>query len=227
MEPRRQVELAPGPPQPPLSLAEAGVDADAIQLAVEYAGARNTTALVVGLNGHVLYQKYWGASTLDTEAELSGFSPVLAALVLGTAQQNGEIRDLDIPVAGYLPEWASDPRGTITLRDLLTGKSNLAAPGSRAWPRSLAARYYTRGDMTAQLLSWPQAVKPDAAGSPAEVDADVLSLVLSRAFKLDYAGLLKERIWVPLGAGDFSVSAEGEGGPDAYVRAGCRASAYR
>jgi CubicO group peptidase (beta-lactamase class C family) len=221
LPPREQVPLDPGPPQPTLSLAEAGLDPESVDLAMRYAEARNTSALVVGVNGHVVYEKYWGGTSLDSEVELSGFTPVLSALVLGTALQNGELRDLDTPLSTYLPEWAADPRGTITFRDLLTGNSNLAAPGTRTWPRSLAARYYTQDDLVTQLLSWPQAAKPDPAGSPSEVDADLLALALHRALKLNYGGLLRERLWRPLGAGAFSVSTDSGDASGAHVRAGC------
>jgi CubicO group peptidase (beta-lactamase class C family) len=223
--PRREIDVAAGPPQPTLSLAEAGVDPAAVEEAMRYAETRNSTALVIGVNGHVVYQKFWGKfwgksggdTALDSQVDLSGFTPVLAALVLGTAQQNGEIRDLDTPLSTWLPEWSKDPRGTITLRDLLTGNSNLAKPGARAWPRSLAASYYAGGDLGATLLRWPQAERPDPSGSPAGVDADLLSIVLSRAFKSDYASLVKERLWQPLEAGGFSVGIDDA----AHVRAGC------
>ena len=220
--PRLDVVLEPGPPQPTLSAAEAGVDPEVIELAERYAEPRNTDALVIGVNGHVVHQKFWGDLTLDSPMEASGFTPVLAALVLGTAHQNGELRDLDAPLSLYLREWADDPRGTITFRDLLTGNSNLAAPGARTWPRSLAAMYYAGDDLGAHLLQWPQAERPNPAGSPPEVDADILSIALGRALKSgSYAELLTERIWRPLGAGGYSVGIDGERSSAGHVRAGC------
>jgi CubicO group peptidase (beta-lactamase class C family) len=221
LPPRREIKLVAGPPQPTLSPAEAGLEVAALALAVDYAAPRNTSALVVGVNGHIVFQKYWDATTLDSPMEASGFTPVLSALVLGTALQNGEIRDLDTPLSTYLKPWAADPRGTITLRDLLTGNSNLAAPGERTWPRSLTAQYYAQDDLSASLLNWPQAQKPDISGSPAEVDADILSLALGEALKARYDALLRERLWTPLGAGDFSVGIDGDRSSSGHVRAGC------
>jgi CubicO group peptidase (beta-lactamase class C family) len=213
LPPRHQVALEPGPPQPTLTLAEAGVDPAALELSASYAGTRNTRALVVGINGHVVYQKYWGDTTLDSPVDVSGFTPVLSALTLGTAVQNGEIRDLDEVASKYLPGWRQDPRGMITWRDLLMGNSNLAAPGARPWPGTLAAHYYLREGLGATLLEWPQAAKPDASGSPFEVDADLLALLLTKKFQAPYSQLLTERIWQPLGAGGFSLGAD--------QRAGC------
>jgi CubicO group peptidase (beta-lactamase class C family) len=215
------VPLQPGPPQPTLSLAEAGVDPESLELSMRYAETRNSDALVVGVNGHIVYEKYWGGASLDSEIEASGFSPVLAALLLGTALQNGELRDLDAPVSKFIPEWGQDPRGAITLRDLLTGNSNLQAPGARPWPRSLAARYYIEENLGAHLLGWPQADPPSPAGSPPEVDADTLALTLTRALKTNYSRLLVDRLWQPMGAGSFSLGIDGETSSMGFQRAGC------
>jgi CubicO group peptidase (beta-lactamase class C family) len=221
LPPRQEFPVLPGPPQPTLTLAEAGVDPGSLEVAMRYAETRNTTALVVGLNGHVVYEKYFGDASLDSPAELSEFTPVLAALVLGTALQNGELRDLDAPVSAYFREWAQDPRGTITLRELLTGNSNLAPPGARTWPGSLAARYYVQQNLGANLFGWPLAAQPSPAGSPPEVDADFLALLLQRALGRSYGELLVERVWQPLGAGPFSMGIDGHTSSMQHQRAGC------
>lgn len=221
LPPRREIEIQAGPPQPTLTSEEAQIDPASLELSASYAGKRNTRALLVGFNGHMLYQKYWGDTSLESLVDASGFSPVLPALILGTALQNGELRDLDAPASTYLTEWASDPRGTITWRDLLLGNSNLAAPGTQPWPGSLAARYYVKENLGATLLAWPQAAKPDPAGSPFEIDADVLSLLLARHLKGPYTQLLNERIWQPLGAGSYSVGIDGQNSSAGHVRAGC------
>jgi CubicO group peptidase (beta-lactamase class C family) len=117
------VHLEPGPPQPKVSPGEAGMDPAAIQLAVDYAGKRNTSALVIGRNGHIVFEKYWGDTTLDTEVETGRFAEVLVALLVGTAMNDRIIRDLDEPISSYLPELpdarANLPDGPQTLRVLL------------------------------------------------------------------------------------------------------------
>src|SRR5688572_3106045 len=63
------VNLTPGPAQPRVSLPEAGLDPQALEAAVAYAGARNTRALLVGRGGHVVFEKYWEGTTADTPVE--------------------------------------------------------------------------------------------------------------------------------------------------------------
>ena len=79
------VKLVPGPPQPKISPGEAGIDPAAIQLAVDYAGKRNTSALVIGRNGHIVFEKYWGDTTLDSSISTDHFAKVLGPLLVGSA----------------------------------------------------------------------------------------------------------------------------------------------
>ncbi len=51
--------------------------------AVDYAGKRNTTALVIGRSGHIVFEKYWGDTTLETQLSASRFAPVLDSIAGG------------------------------------------------------------------------------------------------------------------------------------------------
>ena len=113
------VKVPPGPPQPRVTPAEAGIDLLAIDQAVEYAAARNTRALVIGRGGHIVFEKYWGDTTADTPVDLPQFAPTLVAILLGTAMNDRLIGNLDAPSANYIPEDAGTPVGATTLRELL------------------------------------------------------------------------------------------------------------
>ena len=111
-------QLTPGPSQPRISLGEAGIDPAAVENAVAYAADRNTRALVVGRNGHIVFEKYWGGTHFDTQERLSGFTPVLIALAAGSAMNDHLIPSLDQPVANYVPTFAEGSSGKKTLREI-------------------------------------------------------------------------------------------------------------
>ena len=111
------VTLTPGPPQPRVTPQEAGIDSQALETAVEFAGKHNTRALLVGHGGHVAFEKYWDGTGADTAVE-TGFAPVLMALAVGTAMNDRLIVNLDAPVSNYLAD-AGAPDAAITLRQLL------------------------------------------------------------------------------------------------------------
>ncbi len=90
--------------------------------------------LLVWHNGHVIYRKSFGhraleprreVMTLDTIFDLASLTKVVATTtaVMQLFEQ-GKIR-LNEPVAKYLPDFAQNGKGDITIRDLLTHYSGL------------------------------------------------------------------------------------------------------
>ena len=121
------VKLVPGPQQPKISPGEAGIDPAAIQLAVDYAGKRNTSALVIGRNGHIVFEKYWGDTTLDSSISTDHFAKVLGPLLVGSVMNDRLIRNLDEPISTYQPDLADLPdgsSGSSTLRQLLGSQAD-------------------------------------------------------------------------------------------------------
>jgi hypothetical protein len=113
------VHLVPQASPPRVPPGEAGIDPAALNAAAEFAGKQHTRALVVGRNGHIVFEKYWGDTRFDSAVE-TGFEPVLVPLVLGTAFSDRLVHSLDEPLANYLPN-LGEPRKNYTLRELLAG----------------------------------------------------------------------------------------------------------
>jgi CubicO group peptidase (beta-lactamase class C family) len=133
--------LEPGPSPPRITLGEAGIDPAAVENAVAYAADRNTRALVIGRNGHVVFEKYWGGATFDTPERLSGFTPVLIALVAGSAMNDRLIPSLDRPFSDYVPTFAEGSSGQKTLREMLEKGDTDEDMG---WSANLAAEALER-----------------------------------------------------------------------------------
>jgi len=121
------VNLEPGPPTPRISLGEAGIDPAAVQLAVDYAGKRRTTALVIGRNGHIVFEKYWGDTTADTQVRTPGFGAIVP-LLTGSVMNDRLITSIDDPVSNYLPEYAGTATGRGSIRDHLAKLVQSDAP---------------------------------------------------------------------------------------------------
>lgn len=113
------VRLASQPAAPRVSPAEAGIEPAALDAAAEFAGRHGTRALVVGRNGHIVFEKYWGDTNFDTSVE-TGFDPVLAALAVGTAFEDRLMHSLDEPLANYVTDLGA-PQKSYNLRELLAG----------------------------------------------------------------------------------------------------------
>jgi CubicO group peptidase (beta-lactamase class C family) len=220
-EPRITVAAEPGPPQPKVSPSEAGIDTVAIQQAVDYAAGRDTRALIVGHGGHIVFEKYWDDSSLDTPVDVSGFTPVLSGLMLGTVMYGDRTVSLDAPLADYIDAWKNDERGAVTLRELLSGEGGFVPHDGRPWPGSLAARYAVRGDLRATLLAWPRDPKLPNGATPADVSADILSLAMEKRLAATYENALSANLFRPLGIGGFSMSHDATHDTNGRIRAGC------
>jgi CubicO group peptidase (beta-lactamase class C family) len=212
-EPRTTMKLVPGPQQPKVSPEEAGIAMAGIQAAVDYASVRNTRALVIGQRGHIVFEKYWDDTTLDTPVDLSGFTPALTALLLGAVMNDERSVNLDAPLSGYLSAWAEDPRGAITLRQLVTRSSGFASADGWPWPGTPAARFALGTDTRSVLLEWPLDPAMPTGFSPANVNAEVLALALAERLNEPFDKLLTRLIWRPIEGGEFSLAAG--------ARAGC------
>jgi CubicO group peptidase (beta-lactamase class C family) len=220
-EPRVSVAAEPGPPQPKVSPAEAGIDMAAIQQAVDYAATRDTRALVIGQGGHIVFEKYWDDSSLETPVDLSGFTPVLSGLLLGTVMYGDRGLVLDAPLSEFIDAWKNDERGTVTLRELLSAEGGFVRVDGWPLPGSLAARYAVRGDLRAALLAWPRDPKLPNGETPADVSADILALALEKRPGPRYASELSLNLFKPLGIGGFSMGHDAGQETSGRIRAGC------
>jgi CubicO group peptidase (beta-lactamase class C family) len=205
-EPRVRVALEPGPQQPRVSPGEAGIDMTGIQVAVDYAATRNTRALLIGRGGHIVFEKYWDGSTLDTVVDLSGFTPALSALLLGVVMNDERSVNLDAPLNGYLSEWSDDPRGLVSLRQLVTRSSGFARVDGGSAAAARVAGYDSGDALRATLLAWPLDAALRPGESPIDVNADILALALASRLQQPFDKLLTERIWRPIEAGEFSLA---------------------
>ena len=150
------VHLVPQPDPPRVSPGEAGIDPAALDAAAEFAGTHGTRALLVGRNGHIVFEKYWGDTRFDTRVE-TGFDPVLVALTLGTALSDRLVHSLDEPLANYVAD-LGEPQKTYTLRELLAGDRTGVAVADSTDLLALALERVTRQpwqDVVAQRLWAP------------------------------------------------------------------------
>ena len=199
-------EVAEGAPGThPLAVAPPGqthVAKAALAKAQAYSDSLGGHALLVWQGGKLRYERYGPGVGEDTRFETFSMHKSVLGLVYGAALRDGIIHSLDDRVGDYIEEWANDPRGAITLRQLLTMESGLAQGGIDA--------------KASVALSRTQDVPPGSRFEYSNVNAELAGLALSRALKKagrgDYAAYLSTVLLKPLGAGDAHIWLDQEGG---------------
>jgi len=183
--------------QPELeSLDRAGLEA-----AASYAGEHGSLALIVARHDHILFERYWRGTGFDTLADAQSFTRLLAALAVGVAMSHRLIGWPDEPIGAFIGEWREDPRGAITLRNLLQSTSGLvpAPPPADA-------------DQLGSLLNTPLGAPPGSARREQPADPRLLALVIERVSRERYASYLSRTVWRRVGAADAWLRLDRPGG---------------
>jgi CubicO group peptidase (beta-lactamase class C family) len=189
---------------------------DALTKASKWAEAQASTAFVVAQDDRIIAEHYWQGTTAETRFNPQSMAKTLVALLTGIAINMGEIKSVDDPVGRYLVEWKNDPRGKITLRQLLQMASGLAqidgGKGYALTPDNPAARQYFGSDFDGPMLALAQLVPAGQQFDYNNNNTKLVARVLESVSGRRYAALLSERLWKPLGLTDGSIYVDRPGG---------------
>jgi CubicO group peptidase (beta-lactamase class C family) len=188
----------------------------ALAAAAAYAETANSTAFIVAHKGEIVYERYWRGDGPDSVFNPQSMSKTLVALLVGIAIDEGRIGSVDDPVGRYVREWRDDPRGRITIDQLLRMSSGLAqiqGDHGYALTRDNPAVYQHFGsDFVGPILKLPLASTPGSKWDYNNNGTNLLGLVLERATKRRYADLLADKLWRPLGNRAAFLYLDREGG---------------
>jgi CubicO group peptidase (beta-lactamase class C family) len=172
-------------------------------------------SLLVWRAGQMAYESY--ATGLSAASPLTTYSMAksVLGLVYGLALRDGVISSLDTPVSDHLDEWRDDPRGAITLRQLLQMRSGLKL-FSLAQKDSRALALLSGSNVTQTALATPLERAPGTMFEYANVNSQLAGTALDRALKRQglggYHPYMSRRLWRPLGQSTATQGVEFVGG---------------
>jgi hypothetical protein len=215
-EPTEIIVGVEGPEPPRVQPQDEHLDAASLKAAAEYAGARDTSALIVGRHGHIVFEQYWDDRRFDAVTDMGDFDPVIAALMLGIARGDRKIGLPSQSASDYIEEFRNDDRRAITIEDLLHMASGLAPPkgDGAGWhsPWSEVSRERFATDIGGHCLSRKLAGSPGEHWAPQTCDVQLLARVVELATRERYASYISERLWKPIGAADAWLARDSEAG---------------
>lgn len=187
----------------PLRVAASDIDPAAVAAALAYVNRARTQSLLVWHRGALRLEWYGAGSGRASRSSPASMPKPVLALAMGAAVARGLIH-LDDPVSRWLVEWRDDPRGAITVRDLLQMRSGLAKDGLAInGGRGEGMMYGTR--LESVLLDTKAAAPPGQRFDYNNVDNNLLAVILQRATGQRYAKWLSRTIWRPIGASDARI----------------------
>jgi len=212
--PAPELELVRGAPAHALPVGSGGVRPEALAAAQAISDQYGGSSLLVWRGGALVYERY--AEGFGPQTPLATFSMAksVLGLMFGLAVAKGVV-SLDDQVSRHVEEWRGDPRGAITLRQLMQMRSGL-----KVYPLSLTnpgayALLFGR-DITKTVLETPLVDTPGEAFEYANVNCFVAGLALDRALSRAgegrYVEFLSRELWRPLGQSDAMIDVDGPKG---------------
>ncbi len=181
--------------------AENPIDASVYREAALWAQQQASDSLVVLYRGRLAHASYFNARTLESEFSAHSLTKVLTSILAGHAIADGYMESVDQPAADYLPEWDTDERRGITVRNLLNMAGGLEETFA-FWPGSPRLARTIGTDIVAANLAVGIYAPPGAAFSHANPNSQIAGIVVERAVGMRFADYLSEKLWTPLGLRD-------------------------
>ncbi len=186
----------------------------ALRASADWAAERKSNALIVIHKGVVQLEQYWNGMTSDKLANGRAITRSVTPLLLGFAVADGKV-NLDDPINRFITEWASDPRGRITVRQLAQNVSGLEVAPTLGVKqvygnKDLCLAYC--GDVVRAALNYEYVNPPGTRFEVAQENMQLLATVIERAMGIPIAKLLSERVWKPIGASDATFQLDRPGG---------------
>jgi CubicO group peptidase (beta-lactamase class C family) len=193
--------------------ADRSIDAAALADMERYAAEFGSHALIVVHRGVIQDEWYAPHWERDRLTQSQSMHKSLMGLFIGIAIADGRIASVDDPVGRYLAEWRDDPRGGITLRQLLQMSSGLAQYRFTVNPFTDDNRWLNSGRSGEVILRTPAAGwEPGSRYDYNNINSELLGMVLERVYGTRYSALLREKLWLPMGGERARVHTDSPGG---------------
>ena len=185
----------------------------ALDEAVAYVKDFNSYAVIVVHRGAIQLELYADGRDANDLTESQSMHKTLMGLFIGIAIEDGYILSVDDPVSTYIREWRGDPRGDITIKNVLQMLSGLGRypfglnpfNGNMDW---LYSGHSTEALLNAPDADWAQSEKYEYN----DLNAELLGLIVEQATGKRYADYLEEKLWQPMGGTRAQVWLDRPGG---------------
>ena len=165
----------------------------------ELSRERSVAYLVIH-HDSLVYEAYWDGYSDSSLSNSFSMSKSVIGMLTGVAMKEGKIKSLNQTVGEFIPEYASNSKGKLTLRNLITMSAALSWDEAYTSLFSITTEAYYGKDLKGLMD------RLEVVGTPG-VDyyyqggaTQLLAMVLMRATGKNLSEYASEKLWKPLGA---------------------------
>ncbi len=193
--------------------AERTVAVEALAAMHAFAEEFGSHALITVHKGVIQDEWYGDHWQADYLTQSQSMHKSLMGLFIGIAIEEGKIESVDDPIGRYLQEWANDPRGEITFRNLMTMSSGLDQYDFTLNPFDDGVKWLNSGYSGEVVLRTPNLdVGQGVEWEYNNLNSELIGMVLERVYGKRYSELLREKLWLPMGGDRALVHTDSPGG---------------
>ena len=192
--------------------AGGGVAPAALVAAQAYADAQNSFALIIARHGRIVHEHYAPGYDASSHFATASMHKAVLALAYGAAIRAGKIALAD-RLDKHLPEFAGDPKGAVTIEQVLRMTGGIGSPPATPGdPAAPATQLMFGTDNRAAARMFVLTTPPGSEFAYQNVSSQLAGLALQAAVGGRYADYLSRQIWAPIGAGDAALWLDRPGG---------------
>ena len=113
---------------------DAGMSAEGVEEALAYAGAHNSTGLVILRGGRIVAERYWNGWTETTAQPIFSSSKSLTSVLVGMAIEEKRIKSVGETASDFVASWKATPKEAITIRHMLSMTSGIRVGAAAVSP---------------------------------------------------------------------------------------------
>ncbi|MCT4615415.1 MAG: beta-lactamase family protein [Marinifilaceae bacterium] len=166
----------------------------------KYIEDHETFAYIIIKDGKLVFEEYWADYNKKTLSNIFSCTKSIVSLLFGAAIEDGKIKSLDEPIGKYIPEYANDERGQITIKNLLTMSSGLSWDEAYSSPFSITTKSYYGKKLRKVALNQILIEKPGVKFKYLSGNTQLLAFVLEKAVGKSVSDYAEEKLWKPLQA---------------------------
>jgi CubicO group peptidase (beta-lactamase class C family) len=222
--------------------AEAGMDAALLEQACDYAlrfdgnadgrPDTHTQGVVIVRGGAIVHECYASAGQYGTDGQGRPIPPVdkgpgdpatswsvaksFISTLIGIAIDEGLIDGVDVPMSTFFPEWASDARAAITLKDVLWMQSGLKFIEEYVDLNSEIVQLFNSADGNAFARNLRYQRPPGSNWYYSSGDSQLLGAAIQTVTGKAAGAYAQEKLFDPLGMRSAGWWRDGSGGTATY-----------
>ncbi|MCL6218899.1 serine hydrolase domain-containing protein [Zunongwangia pacifica] len=186
-----------------LNVKGIGQQLDELKSIIDSKAYPNIDAVVISQNDAIIFENYFNGFKSDSLHDTRSSFKSITSLLAGIAIDKG-LFSVEDKIENFITEWKNDPRGKITVKNLLEMKSGLACEGFFGIGPDCESEMWATDDWLDYILNIPLRHDPGLNWAYTSIEPELVGIIISRTSGLTLMEFAKKYLFEPLKITDYN-----------------------